>query len=93
MNARRRRLLVSLKLLSATLLAPIMSPLLALSASPSDTVLFRDPQGQFDAARFDTLTANALRVLFDEAAAKGLPTVLMRRRWPTRKRPWEIRVP
>ncbi len=39
-----------------------------------DTVIFRDPQGQFDAARFDTLTANALRVLLEDAAAKGLPT-------------------
>ena len=34
----------------------------------------RRPQGQFDAARFDTLTANALRLLLDDAAAKGLPT-------------------
>ena len=39
-----------------------------------DTGFVRNPQGQFDAARFDTLTANALRLLFDEAAAKGLPT-------------------
>lgn len=43
-------------------------------AASIDTVFFRDPQGQFDAARFDTLTANALRLLLDDAAAKGLPT-------------------
>ena len=48
--------------------------LVASLVASSDTVFFRDPQGQFDAARFDTLTANALRLLLDDAAAKGLPT-------------------
>lgn len=53
----------------------IPSPLAAASRVHSaDTVYVRDAQGQFDAARFDTLTANALRVLLDDAAAKGLPT-------------------
>jgi len=48
--------------------------LVASLVASRDTVFFRDPQGQFDAARFDTLTANALRLLLDDAAAKGLPT-------------------
>lgn len=43
-------------------------------AAPTDTVIFRNSQGQFDAARFDTLTANALRLLLDEATVRGLPT-------------------
>ena len=43
-------------------------------AASIDTVIFRNSQAQFDAARFDTLTANALRLLLDEAAVKGLPT-------------------
>jgi hypothetical protein len=47
--------------------------LVASLVASRDTVFFRDPQGQFDAARFDTLTANALRLLLDDAAAKGLP--------------------
>jgi len=67
------------------LVATITSPLAAANrddtvvaaaslVASADTVFFRDPQGQFDAARFDTLTASALRLLFDDAAARGLPT-------------------
>ncbi len=79
-------LCLALQLLSAS----IASPLAALtsvalvredSTQPTasavaavDTLVFRDAQGQFDAARFDTLTANALRLLLEETAAKGLPT-------------------
>lgn len=82
---RRTTVWVAVQLLSATLVSPAASPLAATAradgvqaaatvAAAMDTVLFRDRQGQFDAARFDTLTANALRLLFDEAAARGLPT-------------------
>ena len=76
---------VAFQVVSALLGSPALSPLAAtvladraqiaaVDVAATDTVLFRDPQGQFDAARFDTLTANALRLLLDEAAAKGLPT-------------------
>ncbi len=76
--------------LAAMLGAPAFSPLAASGAAPDpaavsaasatalpigiDTLLYRDGQGQFDAARFDTLTASALRALLDDAAARGLPT-------------------
>jgi hypothetical protein len=71
----RTTLWVALQLLTIALASPLASPLAAAPpVHPADTVYFRDPQGQFDAARFDTLTANALRVLLDDAAAKGLPT-------------------
>ena len=71
----------TLQLLSTAIASPLAAddrdatavPVAAVAVS-IDTVFFRDPQGQFDAARFDTLTANALRLLFDDAAAKGLPT-------------------
>ena len=86
----RTTLWLTLPLLATTLASPLASPLAATTlvvtsrgdtvhgaaslVASSDTVFFRDPQGQFDAARFDTLTANALRLLLDDAAAKGLPT-------------------
>ena len=38
-------------------------------AAVRDTGFVRNPQGQFDAARFDTLTANALRLLFNHESA------------------------
>jgi hypothetical protein len=73
--------------LAAMIAAPGLSPLAAAGTAGAasavsatalpigiDTVLFRDGQGQFDAARFDTLTASALRTLLEEAAARGLPT-------------------
>jgi len=62
---------LALQLLTTAIASPLAAATVAASA---DTVHFRDSQGQFDAARFDTLTASALRVLFDDAAAKGLPT-------------------
>lgn len=43
-------------------------------AQPSASVATRRPQPfNFDASRFDSLTANALRSLFDEAFEMGLP--------------------
>ncbi|WP_396221480.1 hypothetical protein [Gemmatimonas sp.] len=72
---------LTLPLLVATITSPLAAAnrddAVVAAASPvasADTVFFRDPQGQFDAARFDTLTASALRLLFDDAAARGLPT-------------------
>jgi hypothetical protein len=72
---------LTLPLLVATITSPLAAAnrddTVVAAASPvasADTVFFRDPQGQFDAARFDTLTASALRLLFDDAAARGLPT-------------------
>ena len=86
----RTTLWLVLQLLTITVASPLASPLAAATLAATthgdsaravatlvasvDTVFFRDPQGQFDAARFDTLTANALRLLLDDAAAKGLPT-------------------
>lgn len=82
----RTALWISVQLLSSTIASPLAAAtVVAASRADSvrsaaslvasiDTVFFRDPQGQFDAARFDTLTANALRVLLDDAASKGLPT-------------------
>jgi hypothetical protein len=82
----RTTLWLALQLLSTTVASPLAAATLVVTshgdtahvaaslAASIDTVFFRDPQGQFDAARFDTLTANALRVLLDDAAAKGLPT-------------------
>ena len=78
----RTTLWLALQLLTTTIASSMAAPLAAALPAPlaaatraasADTVYFRDPQGQFDAARFDTLTANALRVLLDDAAAKGLP--------------------
>ncbi len=78
---------LALQLLSASIATPLSAATVAVVTihgnttavassvvASIDTVFFRDPQGQFDAARFDTLTANALRLLLDDAAAKGLPT-------------------
>jgi len=77
---------LALQLLSTSIASPLAATTLvsttlgdtaqatASIAVSTDTILFRDPQGQFDAARFDTLTANALRLLLDDAVAKGLPT-------------------
>jgi len=82
----RTTLWLALQLLSTTVASPLAAATLVVTShgdtahvaaslvASIDTVFFRDPQGQFDAARFDTLTANALRVLLDDAAAKGLPT-------------------
>ncbi|WP_411281301.1 hypothetical protein [Gemmatimonas sp.] len=87
MRARAKSTLwLALQLLSTTVASPLAAATLAATThgdtaqaaaslvASIDTILFRDPQGQFDAARFDTLTANALRLLLDDAAAKGLPT-------------------
>lgn len=41
---------------------------------PMSTAVSRRDQVVFDASRFDSLTANALRSLFEDAAAIGLPT-------------------
>lgn len=82
----RTTLWLALQLLTTTIVSPLAAATLVATtrggaahavaslAASIDTVFFRDPQGQFDAARFDTLTANALRLLLDDAAAKGLPT-------------------
>ena len=86
----RSRLLLALPLLSSTFASPLgaatgvpatdvaathrVPALDARASGGSDTVFVRDAQGQFDTARFDTLTANALRLLLDEATAHGLPT-------------------
>ena len=82
----RTTLWLALQLLTTTIVSPLAAATwvattrggdahaAASLAASIDTVFFRDPQGQFDAARFDTLTANALRQLLDDAAAKGLPT-------------------
>jgi hypothetical protein len=40
---------------------------------PAPTTVVQRDQVAFDASRFDTLTANALRLLFDDAAEMGLP--------------------
>ena len=82
----RTTLWLALHLVSAAMASPLAAASSALTSHEDsaqgarslgasiDTVIFRDPQGQFDVARFDTLTANALRLLLEDAAAKGIPT-------------------
>jgi hypothetical protein len=59
---------------------PPLAPVVVASALTVDTVRQASPPRQpvlFDASRFDTLTANSLRAIFDDAVSRGLPVKLL----------------
>ena len=67
--------LLAAQLASATMPAGSADTILVPTARApaSQTAVARRDQQAFDASRFDSLTANALRALFDDAAEAGLP--------------------